>query len=155
MKKTKLSPSEIEYEASYSKGSRLSQRWFDIGWVELIKRTGRVFYCQHPTDSCYKQMMSQAQTRLESLLAASKIKEPSDSSQDLQNYQRDLGLAIHLASERLQRPWMLLPMARIQNDRIVIETGLSRTVADLMCATPPEQISFVVYVGSKIGRAHV
>lgn len=149
MKKTASSPSEIEYEASYKKGSSLYQRWFDIGWVELVKRTGRVFYCQHPTDTCYKEMMDQGLTRLRSLLAASKTKQASDLSKDLQNYQRDLGLAIHLASERLQRPWMLPPMARIQNNVIDISTGMSRTAADLMCATPPEEINFIIYVGAQ------
>lgn len=153
MKKTAESASEIEYEANYKSGSSLYQRWFDIGWVELLKRTGKVYYCTRPTDECYKNIMTQGKKRLEELLSTSIASLADDCIEErlpreLKDYNRDLGLAIHLASERLQRSWMLPPMARIKNNTIDIGTGVSRVAADLMCATPPEEISFIIYVGA-------
>ena len=138
----------IEYKSSFEQGKSISQRWFDVGWVELLKRSGRVYYCKHPTPDCYKNLMQAGRDRLISLVNADKIKDSNNLKKDLQQYNRDLGLAIHLANERLQGPFMLPCMGNIKNNHLSIGTGTSRICADLMCATPPEEISFIIFVAA-------
>ena len=92
--------------------------------------------------------MVHAKARIASLITAGKLFNEDALPDDLEYYERDLGLAIQLADERLRGPFMLPPMGNIINNNITIGTGTSRLAAELMCATPPEEISFIIYVAN-------
>ena len=123
------------------------QIWKDTGWVELIQKYGRVYYCKHPTESLYKHLMQCGAGRLDVLLAADKFDE-GQLPDAVKYYERDLGLAVQLASERLNGPFIMPPMGYIKDNEFFVGTGTSRITAELMCATPAQEILFVVYIAA-------
>ena len=138
--------SEIQYKSSYEEGSTLQQSWFGIGWVEQIQKTGSVYYCKHPTESCYKKIKENCELRINSLLDVA-LKESEDVlPEDLEHYERDIGLIIYLAAERLKAPFILPPICQIKDNNLELQTGTSRLSAELMCGVPVEEIHSIVYV---------
>ena len=83
--------------------------------------------------------------RLDVLLAADKFDE-GQLPDAVKYYERDLGLAVQLASERLNGPFIMPPMGYIKDNEFFVGTGTSRITAELMCATPAQEILFVVYI---------
>lgn len=131
----------IEYQTDQELGPKLLQTVLNLGWVEFLQKTGRVYLCQNPTPELWQKIKDRV---IETI-----------SGKIFSNNFGAIGIAKTLAKERLLQSFILPPMLNMQDDEFVIGTGTSRLIAELMCGTDPADIVFVVYCHDNTGNLNL
>lgn len=104
----------------------------DTGWVEWLRRTGKVYQCIGPSQKLYQKL--QKNVKLDVIHDA------------INESHERIGIIKSLANERLIQPFILPPMLIVNSaGKIELTTGTCRLMAELMCGTSPKDWSFIMY----------
>lgn len=128
------------YETNKESGPKLTHTFYNPGWVELLQKTGSVYFCKHPTPQFYNTIKERA---------FKKINEFAKVNEDDVETLNAIGLVKHLAKKRLSNTFVFPPMAIVVNGQVEVNTGNSKLCAEIICATDPSELSFIVYVSNK------
>lgn len=120
----------FEYHADQVDGNVLMFLDQEQSWVEKIKESTKLFWCCHPQPDLWEKLHASATN-----IVVENFLEPTGK----------LGIAQQLAEERITGPFTLPPMLSLTDEGYVIYgTGMSRITAEIMCATPLEEISMII-----------
>lgn len=126
---------KIDYDANYKTGNSLVVTDCKIGWVEWLQRTGKVYHCVGPRQKLHKKLYHAVTENVREIV--------------LNGNSVRVGFVKSLANERLTQPFVLPPMlVTLDTGSIELSVGTCRIMAELMCGTPPESWSFVLYSAS-------
>jgi hypothetical protein len=131
--------SRFEYHADQVTGDVFLYVDYNQQWVEKISQTVPLFWCKHPQPDLWDQLYSAVVNNIVDNFSASSGK---------------LGVVQQLAEERLTAPFTLPPMFSLtENGTVTYGTGISRLAAEVMCATPIENLHMIIACAD-IQRVH-
>lgn len=123
---------EVVYDANYKTGNKLTAVDRKIGWVEWLQSMGKVYHCVGPKQVLYKNLYNSVTENVCELI--------------LNGNSERVGIIKSLANERLTQTFILPPMLSVTDTgRIELNVGTCRVMAEIMCGTPKEEWSLVVY----------
>lgn len=122
----------VIHNTAHKVGNSLTTIDRSTGWVEWLRRTGKVYQCIGPSQKLYQKL--QKNVRL-------------DIIHDTINESHErIGIIKSLANERLIQPFILPPMLIVNSaGKIELTTGTCRLMGELMCGTSPKDWSFIMY----------
>lgn len=120
----------FEYHADQVDGNVFMYLDYEQSWVEHINESTQLFWCKHPSSDLWEKLYSYATG-----IVKENFLEPTGK----------LGITQQLAEERMVGPFTLPPIFSLTEDgNVVYGTGVSRITAEIMCATPVENLSMII-----------
>jgi hypothetical protein len=125
----------VDYITDQEKGNSLAVTDTDPGWVEFLQKTGKLYHCVGPKPRLYQYLQQKAKKNIV--------------EQAVTGGAEKIGMIKSLANERLIQPFILPPMLTTDSTgNIEMSTGRSRLMAEIMCGTASEDLSFVLYTST-------
>jgi len=126
----------VDYITDQEKGNSLAITDTNPGWVEFLQKTGKVYQCTGPKSKLYQRLQEKVKHNIVNLA--------------IEGGHEKIGIVKSLANERLIQPFILPPMLNTDAmGNIELTTGYCRIMAELMCGTPSEEMSFVLYTSNQ------